>query len=447
MAKKITPQSMIGQRGANLIERIVLKMGYVWRQTPIFDAGIDGEIEIRDPMTGEMTNTIVKVQAKATTQSFQAETDNSFKYTCKQNDLGYWLQGNVPIILVVCNLNTDEAYWVSIRDYFSDPVTRKTGKVQFDKQHNRFDVSCASTLKELALPKDSGIYFAPLQKTETLYSNLLTVESFGSKIYVAGTNYRYPGTVWRKFNSIGVKVGPEWILTDKQIISFHNLKESPFNMICDLGTCESFGTQEWANSEDEDTKRQFVWLLNRCLEQKTRLLGLEYNRTHKYYHFPPTKGLKTRKEWYQSHQRRTGRAVFKRYGKKNNPSQTAYCRHSAFEGYFQRLGNKWYLEINPTYHFTSDGYKRYKFRAEQLQGIKRLDRNLAVLGQLLMWANYLSPQSLFSSEYPFLRFGKLATVDINASLPDDDWYNVAEEDEAKNLEEPDNQLELLTNEN
>ena len=101
-AKKITPQSIIGQRGANLIEQIVLKMGYVWRATSIFDVGIDGEIEIRDPMTGEMTNTIVKVQAKATTKPFQAETDNSFEYHCSPKDLDYWLQGNVPIILVVC---------------------------------------------------------------------------------------------------------------------------------------------------------------------------------------------------------------------------------------------------------------------------------------------------------------------------------------------------------
>ena len=68
-SKKVTSQSIIGQQGANLIEQIVLKMGYVWRATSIFDVGIDGEIEIRDPMTGEMTNTIVKVQAKATTNA------------------------------------------------------------------------------------------------------------------------------------------------------------------------------------------------------------------------------------------------------------------------------------------------------------------------------------------------------------------------------------------
>lgn len=448
--KKVTQQSIIGQQGANLIEQIVFRMEYVWRSTSIFDVGIDGEIEIRDPVTGEMTNTIIKVQAKATTKSFQAETGNSFEYNCTQRDLDYWLRGNVPVVLIVCRPDTDEAYWVSIRDYFKDPAIQKTRKVLFDKQRDRFDASCAAALKKLALPKDSGIYFAPQQKTETLYTNLLKVKSFAPKIYVAGTNYRKEGAVWGEFNSTGVKVGPEWILTDKKIFSFHKLDEPPFDAICDFGTCGSFDTHEWANSQNEDTKRQFVKLLNKCLQERTRLLRLDFNTTHRHYYFPPTKDpatkeLKPYKVWYQSRQQKASREVFGEYAKKNDPSQRAYCRHLAFKGHFLRLGDEWYLEITPTYHFTSDGYKRCKFRFELLQGIKRLDRNPAVLGQLLMWADYLSrsTQNIFSSEYPFLDFGQLAIVDINTSLPDDVWYNSEEEDEVKSLEEMGNQLELF----
>lgn len=441
--KKVTSQSVTGELGVNLIQQIVLKMRYIWRPTSTFDVGIDGEIEICDPITGEATNTIIKVQAKATTQKFQAETDNSFEYSCKQNDLDYWLQGNQPIILIVCRPDTDEAYWISIKDYFNDPATLKTGKVLFDKQSNRFDVSCADALKQLALPKDSGIYFAPLQKTETLFTNLLKVTSFASKMYVAGTNYRTEGSVWREFNSMGVKVGSEWILTDKQIVSFHKLNEPPFDAICDLGTCECLDTLEWADSKDEDTKRHFVELLNKCLREKTKLLGLEFNKTHKHYHFRPTRELRVRKVSYQSLKKRVSREVFKQYVNKNDPTQKTYCRHSAFKGHFLRLSNEWYLEISPTYHFTSDGYERYKYREERLQGIKRMDRNPAVLGQLLMWADYLSQPTLFSSEYPLLRFGQLATVDINTSLPDDFWYNTEEGGEAKSLGETDNLLELL----
>lgn len=445
MGKKVTRQSIIGQQGVNLIERIVKEMGYIWRPTPIFDVGLDGDIEIRDPNTGGMTNAIIKVQSKATTRRFQAETDNSLEYSCTQNDLDYWLRGNMPVILIVCRPDTDEAYWVSIKDYFSNLARRKTRKVLFDKQYDRFDVSCADALKKLALPKDSGTYFTPLQKTETLYTNLLKVTFLAPKIHVAGTNHRKDGSVWKEFNLMEVKVGPEWILTDKKIFSFHKLDEPPFNAICDLGTCESFDTREWADSKDEDIKRQFVKLLNKCLREKTRLLGLKFNETHKHYHFRPTRELRVRKVSYQSLKKRASREVFKQYVNKNDPTQKTYCRHSAFKGYFLRLGNEWYLEISPTYHFTSDGYSKHKFRDELLQGIKRMDRNPAVLGQLLMWADYLSQptQNLFSSEYPFLRFGELVTVESNISLPDDVWNNTEEEDEAKILGETDNLLELL----
>lgn len=442
--KKVISQSFIGQQGVSLVERIVQKMGYVWRPTAIFDVGIDGEIEIRDPTTGEMTNTIIKVQVKATTNQFQSEREGSFEYRCEQKDLDYWLHGNVPIILVVCRLDRDEAYWISIKDYFSDLATQKTRKVLFDKQRDRFDASCAAALKELALPKDSGIYFAPLQRTETLYTNLLKVSSYAPKIYVADTNYREVGEVWEKLKSMEVKVGPEWLLIDKQIFSFHDLKVPPFNAICNLQTCKNFDTRQWANSKDEDTKRRFVWLLNKCLGEKTWFLGLYYDKNNEYYYFPATANLGTRNVSYQHLQQKSSRAVFKQYNKKDDPSQKTYCRHSAFKGHFLRLDSKWYLEITPTYRFTSDGYERDKFYIERLQGIKRLDRNPAVFGQLLMWSHFLSQstQGLFSSEYPFLCFGELATVDINTSLPDDIWYKSEEKDTSEE-EDTGKQLELF----
>ena len=445
--KKVPLQSIIGQQGVNLVERIVQKMEYIWRPTPIFDVGIDGEIEIREPNTNEMTNLIIKVQVKATTIPFQAETDNSFEYLCKQEDLNYWLQGNVPIILIVCRPNNDEAYWISIRDYFSDLATQKTRKVFFDKQSNRFDASCADALKQLALPKESGIYFVPLQKTETLYTNLLKVTFFASKIYVAGTNYRTKGSVWRKFNSIGVKVDSEWILTDKKIFSFHKLDEPPFDAICDLDSCESFDTKLWSKSKDEVTKRHFVQLLNKCLREKTRLLGLDFNDAHQHYYFPATKELEIKKVSYFGIKKMTSQEVFKQYSKKDDPSQRAYCRHSAFEGQFLRLCDEWYLEITPTFHYTSDGYERYKYREERLQGIKRLERNRAVLGHLRMWADYLSSfQDWISVNYPFLRFGQLATVDINTSIPDAEWSKTEEKNTSKQ-EDSNNQLKLFEYEN
>ncbi len=60
-AKKIHRSSIIGQQGADLIERIVLGMGFLWHPTGGVEAGIDGIIEIRDPTTGEVASSVVHV--------------------------------------------------------------------------------------------------------------------------------------------------------------------------------------------------------------------------------------------------------------------------------------------------------------------------------------------------------------------------------------------------
>ena len=68
---------MAGQTGGNLIEKIVLEMGYTWNPTSgATDAGIDGFIEIRDPQTGEVTSFILLAQSKAVDREFAGETPN-----------------------------------------------------------------------------------------------------------------------------------------------------------------------------------------------------------------------------------------------------------------------------------------------------------------------------------------------------------------------------------
>lgn len=444
--KRVSPQSILGQQGANLIERIVLGMKSVWRPLQIFDVGIDGEIEICDPTTGEATNTIVRVQAKATAQPFPAETSESFDFPCEQRDIDYWLRGNAPVILIVCRPATNEAYWVSIRDYFKDLSAQKSRRVHFDKSRDRFDVSCINALKQLALPRDSGVYFSPVRKSETLYTNLLRVESFSKKVFIADTDYRKVGAVWSKFISLGIRPGPEWMLRNKRIISFHDLRECPFDTICDLGTVEDFDAYEWADTNDADRKREFVQLLNLSLRQRARLLGLWFDKSHKYYYFPANKALKTQEVRYRSIKQWARREVFRQYSKKSDPTQGAFCRHSAFKGSFLRLDGDWYLEITPTYHFTSNGYREDVFRAAHLSGIKRLERNPAVLAQVIMWADYLRRPTcnLFSlSEYPFLTFGELARVEIETGLPDDVWYKAEEGDEASTMQAQVNQLGFI----
>jgi hypothetical protein len=71
---------------------------------------------------------------------------------CDERDLDYWLGGNAPVILIVSRPNSNEAYWIPIKDYFRDPIRQKQRKVLFDKRTDRFDLHCRDRLARLAIP-------------------------------------------------------------------------------------------------------------------------------------------------------------------------------------------------------------------------------------------------------------------------------------------------------
>ncbi|MEP7136073.1 MAG: hypothetical protein ABI904_14175 [Chloroflexota bacterium] len=112
-----------------------------------------------------------------------------------------------------------------------------------------------------------------------------------------------------------------------------------------------------------------------------------------------------------------------------------------FKGYFLRLENRWFLEITLNYHFTKNGFDDYPYRDELLKGIKRLERNPAVVGQLLIWADFLNRpmKTLFDHEYPFLSFGNLEKVDVHAGIPDNVWYAAEEGIEKRTMSSQENQ--------
>ena len=104
---------------------------------------------------------------------------------------------------------------------------------------------------------------------------------------------------------------------------------------------------------------------------------------------------------------------------------------AAFVGSFVQHDGKWYLEVEPTYHFTRDGKRGDRFGGSRLSGIKRLERNPAVLGQLLMWSQVLAPgATLFRKAYPHLAFGPPLTFELPASIDDALYLKHEEEPQA-----------------
>lgn len=433
--KKILQTDIIGQQGVNLIESVCLKMGFLWHPTGL-EAGIDGYIELRNATTGEVTNCIIQVQSKATENDFEGDTGGAFSFTCAQKDVDYWMAGNAPVILVRSRPKTNEAYWVSVKDYFKDPAVRKARKIVFDKSRDRFDADAKSDLERLAIPADAGLYIGTKPKQETIYSNLVKLGPLPKHYYVAGTEYRTPPEVFAALREHTPKTRGEWILGGKVITSFHDLSKPPWTEVCDGESAETLDTEEWAQATDPARQRDFVHLLNACLKDKLFPKGIKFSREHGFYYFRASRDLTDREYAYQSRENRTDRWVFKGYPKKSDPSKMSYYRHSAFEGRFVRYGGEWFLQVTPNYHFTYDGEKPSFYAASLLSGIKRLENNQAVHGQVVMWANVLTERSLFDVTPQFLDFVSPVQFELDVGLDDKSWLKREDKDKRVELEAP-----------
>ncbi|MEQ9668530.1 DUF4365 domain-containing protein [Coleofasciculus sp. G2-EDA-02] len=445
MPKKIGKSDIIGQQGINIIEEIVLEMGFLWYPTGGVEAGIDGFIEIRNSDTDEVTNCIIQVQSKATKKTqVQAETETIFEYRCEERDISYWLQGNAPVILIFVKIYTKEAFWVSTKDYFRNPKQRQSKKVIFDKVRDRFDANAKLSLMDLAIPRNSGLYLAPRPKKEKLYSNLLRVSRLPEHLYTAYTITEDESKAYSQLQKIGRNLGQEWLLKENLVLSFHNLREPPWTEICDPGTIEEHDVEEWSISNRLERQQEFVLLLNKALREKGKS-DLSFDQKKKCCYFKPTADKSTRRYYYRSLAKKTHRDVFQPYLKKNS-EEVAYYRHSAFQWQFIQIELKWFLEITPSYLFTRDGYIKDKFEKERLSGIKRLEKNSAVFGQVVMWAEYLSTPAqgdLFTPIYPFLEFDRLEEFEIDVGIDDSIWLGNEDQETTELLEDDLNDLPLF----
>jgi len=416
--KTISAQGLSGQQGINLIERRVLQMGSRWTPSGPNEIGIDGYIELFDPNSRQALGATLAVQSKVVS-SISDAGKQTFDYWCDANDVEYWLNGNTPVILVVSDPATDEAYWVSIKDYFKGWKLSDSTRVTFVKSELHFDATSFRQLLMIAVPK-RGLYLAPARRTERLHSNLLPLDGLPSWVFIAATDCRSARDVWALVRKSTEEVDGAWVLWEKKIISFHDLSETPWPSICEAGTVEAFATSEWAASTDPQRQRIFVQLLNQTLRAQISP-RVRYWPNEDCYAITG----KPHKLSYQSLKRPSKITVVSQFTKTAADGRHfEWFRHLAFRAQFRCLEDNWFLEITPTYRFTSDGSSLDRFHLDRLKGIKRIEGNRAVLSCVLFWADYLRPRTdLFNGSPPPLQFGSLVTFDSGVGIVDQEWLS------------------------
>jgi len=96
--------------------------------------------------------------------------------------------------------------------------------------------------------------------------------------------------------------------------------------------------------------------------------------------------------------------------------------HHALRYRLLSIAEDWYCALVPDYHYTRDGQAESRFSASLRSGIKRIEKNAAVRGQVRMWAAYLRRQEdLIGLGARVLEFGQLVTFDTGVGIDDRAW--------------------------
>lgn len=434
--KKIGRSDIIGQRGMAHIEGVVLAMGYMFYPTGGVEAGIDGFLELRDTETGEVGNLLLQLQGKATDKDrLPGETDLSFDWPCSEADIQYWTQGTAPVLLVVVHLKSGKAYWKSLKAWFDDPERLAARKVVFDKAADLFSAGAKPAITAVALMARPGASSPSVRLHEDLLTNLVAID-VAPRLYWAPTEHGSDKSFGAALRELDPEAGSEWIVRSKSVLSFHDLDQWPWNKLCEAGGIEEFETVEWTESDDVDRQRDLVALLNRAIGEFVRP-ALFRDRDSGVFYFRKPRDRDDLNYAYRSLQNTTTRRVVGRYGKKKkDPKKASYWRHSAFLHRFIRLGGHWYLEVTPTYHFTHNGRDSDRWAGDRLKKIKELENNAAVMGQFVMWRDFLRTHGkgdLLKAPYPFLTFAPLEALELDVGVPDDLWKSQEAEPESPAL--------------
>jgi hypothetical protein len=424
MSKTITESQLIGERGEAATRLRFLEIGFQFDVRGRLEVGIDAIAEVM--LRGKPLAQMIAVQVKTTEKGrYSGETETGFNYSLRLEDLEYWRQSNLPVIIVLHRLSDQSFYW--------KPVNMKTGdlvqKLQFDKQTDQLDESAKDRLAALCVEKSGQGYFVPpLRDGETAVINMVPV-TLPDEIFVATTPYEV-----RQAQAILLKDRAtarfDWIIHKGTFWSFHNPLHHVTASLVDEDQVEAVDTSYITNDPDEDQRNRFAFLLKLCLGEQFRD-RLEWRKDKGLYAIRAKAPNTVLSFPYQSTVKKTSADVVKVITRSDEDGneRVDYVRHHAFIPRFEWLDDQWYLFITPTYYFTYDGVRPHSYPDKLLSGKKRLESNASLRGLIILWHAYLTQDQLSEddmfaslearSDLPV--YGELPVIELPQTVPEDAW--------------------------
>ena len=224
----------------------------------------------------------------------------------------------------------------------------------------------------------------------------------------------------RAIDNAGYDFFWDWHTVNNKIITFRNLNDpaEPLTKFIDAGTITPIKADEYW-SIDEDHKRDFAALLNFSLQQKLKPKAINYISDDGVYRFTPDGPIVKQRTVEWKLKKRSKRTVI--FELLNKEKQQIVCfRHLAFDGNFHLFDDKWHLSINPTWSFTSDGYKKSGLSKYYMPGLKRLENNNTIYYAFRFISYCLTNQIKDEDPYRFIEFDQPVFDNLMTDMPENE---------------------------
>lgn len=436
MTKKITSSQLLGEIGEAAVRLRFLTMGFQFDTRSRLEAGVDGIAEVME--NGRPLAKMIAVQVKATESSrYTSENENSFSYLLRSDDLAYWRGSNLPIVIVLYRQSDDTYFWKDIQG----GVKEEDRRLQFDKKNDVLDSSAVDRLAALTVPKAGfGYYVPPMGGGEEALVNILPV-TLPAEVFVSSTPHTPKKSAAILLDGDAPRF--DWVIKGGTFWSFSDPRENVCRDIVDLDQVEAIDTSTLAFHEDYNEQNNFAFLLRATLSHQV-YNDLRWNKERKLFYVRALAENTSRSFVYDASKKRASTEIVNAVMNKADKGRVDFVRHHAFVPRFELLYDQWYLVINPTYFFTTNGFIPHSYPGALLAGKKRMDNSASLRGQVVMWHRFLSQadrdeNNLFAktSSEPRLRFGEPPTIELATRVPEDVWGS------KKIIEQPDDGQEQM----
>jgi hypothetical protein len=420
--KRLTQNQITGQIGEKRVEERTLSMGFVFDGKNRLETGIDGTIELRNPVTGQTLAKWIGVQVKTTAGAeYLRETEQGFEYLLNGDDLAYWRTANIPVVIVLVRLSDSSMYWKQVDAQGGQEPRR----LRIDKTSDCFDLNAADRIASLCIEKDRfGSYIPPMQTDDPVHLTMVQV-TVPDDVFVGPSPFASGKEAAKALVAEDPHARFDWVVRGRTFFSFRDPSDTSLCEIVDEGAVEAVDPDD-LDYDEPDTLNSMLELLGRTLSVQLEK-DLSFDKESRALFFRARAANQPRSYHYKSLVNDASADVVRVW--KDKKGQVGSVRHHAFVPRFHRIGSEWLLSVAPTYVFTRDGFRPHLNASALIAGKKKLDKEGAVRGQFLMWRHLLIASGeptgdLLADEVrvpPLLKFSELPSLQMPIAVPEAAW--------------------------